>query len=159
SGDIKNKPASDIGAADERVTVSPAVPTLATTASPALTLPTGPPGTVTLSDSAVITGGYFPPCSFGFTLTSPGGVPFTHTDPVRDNATYTASTALPTTGTVAGTYTWSITYGGDPNNNAANDQGGADEQTVVSPASPTLTTTPRPNTLRQGVTLKDTAFL
>src|SRR5262249_1309178 len=54
---------------------------------------------------------------------------------------------------------WMARYSGDGNNNAANDQGDIAEQTVVSPASPTLTTTPGPNVLRQGVTLKDTAFL
>src|SRR5262249_11371321 len=64
---------------------------------------------------------------------------------VSGNGTYTASTALPTSGAVAGTYTWTAVYGGDANNNAANDQGGAAEQTVVSVASPTLTTTPSGN--------------
>ena len=119
--------------------VAPTSPTLTTTASPAVTLGTTAP---TLSDSAVLAGGLNPTGSLVFTLTGPGGFSFTHTDTVSGNATYTASTPLPTTGTVAGTYTWSVTYGGDANNNAAIDQGGAAEQTVVSPANPTLSTLP-----------------
>ena len=51
------------------------------------------------------------------------------------------STPLPTTGTVAGTYTWSASYAGDGNNNSASDQGGTAEQTVVSKAQPSLNTT------------------
>src|SRR5262249_4967160 len=151
--DTRNKPASDIGAADERVTVNKATPTIVTTASPDVTLPTGPPGTVTLSDAADLEGGYFPTGSLVFTLTGPGGFSFTQTDTVSGNGMYTASVTLPTTGTVAGAYTWTAHYVGDGNNAAANDQGGITEQTVVSPANPTLTTTPGPNVLRQGVTL------
>src|SRR5436190_3492181 len=41
----------------------------------------------------------------------------------------------------AGTYTWSAVYSGDGNNASAADQGGEEEQTVVSPASPNLVTT------------------
>jgi hypothetical protein len=65
-------------------------------------------------------------------------------------------------GTVAGTYTWHVTYAGDANNNAASDQGGTAEQTVVSAASPTLATTPSCTTVTLGTTaptLKDTATL
>src|SRR5262249_33754891 len=54
------------------------------------------------------------------------------------------------------------TYSGDGNNDPANDQGGVAEQTVVSPASPTLTTTPSPSTVTLGtspVTLTDSATL
>ncbi len=57
---------------------------------------------------------------------------------------YKASTTLPTTGTVAGTYTWSVTYAGDANNINAIDQGGTVEQTVVSKANPTLVSTAGP---------------
>src|SRR5262249_25395530 len=132
SGGPNNIAATDSGASNEQVTVSAASPTIVTTASPNVTLPTGPPGTVTLSDSALLSGGYRPSGSLVFTLTGPGGFSYTQTDPVSDNGTYTASTTVPTAGTVAGTYTWSVKYGGDTNNAAANDQGGADEQTVVS---------------------------
>jgi uncharacterized repeat protein (TIGR01451 family) len=64
---------------------------------------------------------------------------------------------------VTGTYTWTVAYSGDGNNNAASDQGGPTEQTVVSPASPTLTTTPSPTAVTLGATapplLTDSATL
>src|SRR5207253_1701761 len=50
------------------------------------------------------------------------------------------STPLNTSGQVAGTYTWAVTYAGDGNNNGAVDQGGTAEQTVVSPANPEIVT-------------------
>ena len=160
-GDVNNNAASDQGGPTEQTVVMVASPTLVTTASPNVTLPAGPPGTVTLSDSAVLAGGYFPGGSLVFTLTGPGGFTFTQTDPVSGNGTYTASTTLPTTGTVAGTYTWTVTFGGDANNRTVNDQGGVAEQTVVSPANPTIVTTAG-QVLRQGTraaTLSDTAVL
>src|SRR5205823_2665921 len=113
-------------------------PTLVTTASQAVTLGTTAP---TLSDSAVLSGGASATGSIVFTLSGPGGFSFTHTDTVSGNGTYTASDTLPTTGLVAGTYTWSAHYSGDGNNLSANDQGGTAEQTIVSPAHPSLVTT------------------
>src|SRR5262249_58038513 len=103
-----------------------------------------------LSDSAVLSGGFNPTGDIFFTLTGPGGFSFTQIDPVNGNGTYTASTTLPTTGMVAGTYTWTVTYGGDANNIAAIDQGGPTEQTVVSPASPAISTAPNPTTALVG---------
>ena len=163
-GDVNNNAASDQGGAAEQTVVSPASPTIVTTASANVTLPTGPPGTVTLTDSAVLSGGYFPGGSIVFTLTGPNSFSYTQTDPVSGNATYTASTTLPTTGTVAGTYTWSVTYEGNANNRSVTETGSASngEQTVVNPASPTLTTAPSATTVTLGTTaptLKDTATL
>ena len=160
-GDVNNNAASDQGGVAEQTVVSPANPTIVTTASPAITLGTTAP---TLSDTAVLSGGYVSGGNLVFTLTGPGGFAYTQTDAVSGNGTYTASTTLPTTGTVAGTYTWTVTYEGDVNNNVASDQGGPAEQTVVSPASPTIVTTASPNvTLPAGppgtVTLSDTAVL
>src|SRR5262249_44023037 len=97
SGDKNNNAASDVGAANERVTVSKASPALVTTASPDVTLPTGPPDTVTLSDSADLEGGYFPTGSIVFTLTGPGGFSFTQTVTVSGDGPYTASVTLPST--------------------------------------------------------------
>jgi uncharacterized repeat protein (TIGR01451 family) len=107
----------------------------------------------------LLSGGYYPTGSIVFTLTGPGGFSFPQTDTVIGNGTYTASTTLPTTGMVAGTYTWTAHYSGDANNNAANDQGDITERTVVSPASPTLTTVPDPSMGIRGTTLQDTADL
>ena len=89
--------------------VSPATPTLVTTASPAdVTLGSG--GAPTLSDSAVLSGGHQETGSITFTLSGPGGFSYSQTDQVSDDGTYNASTSLPATGTVAGTYTWSAKY-------------------------------------------------
>ena len=165
TGDDNNAAANDQGGTDERTVVRPANPTLETIASPLVTtLPSAPPGTVTLRDAALLLFGYFPTGSIVFKLTGPGGFSFTQTDPVSGNGTYTASTTLPATGTVAGTYTWTAHYGGNANNTSANDQGGLTERTVVRPASPTIVTTASPNvTLPAGppgtVTLTDSAVL
>jgi uncharacterized repeat protein (TIGR01451 family) len=143
-GDANNNSAHDQGGTDEQTVVSPADPSIATAASSAVTLGTTAP---TLSDSAVLSGGYFPTGSITFMLTGPGGFSYTQTDAVNGNGTYTASTLLPTTAVVAGTYTWTAHYSGDANNNAADDQGGVAEQTLVSPASPTVVTTASPTTV------------
>ena len=161
-GDPNNAGANDQGGSAEQTVVSPAGLTLVTTASPNVALPTGPPGTVALSDSAFLSGGHSPTGTIVFTLTGPGTFSYTQTDTVSGNGTYTASTALPTTGTVAGTYTWTAIYSGDGNNTAANDQGGPIEQTVVSAASPTLVTTASPLAITLGTmspALNDTATL
>ncbi len=90
--------------------VSTASPAILTTASAAVTLGTTAP---TLSDSAVVSGGYYETGSLVFTLTGPNGFSYTQSDALSGNGTYTASDTLPTTGTVAGTYTWSVSYVGD----------------------------------------------
>src|SRR5207248_2082962 len=95
----------------------------------------------TITDSAVLSGGYAPTGNIVFTLKLGATTVATVTDTVNGNGTYTASYTLPTSGTVTGTYTWSAHYSGDTNNTSVNDQGGAAEQTVVSPANPTLVTT------------------
>ena len=56
---------------------------------------------------------------------------YTHDTAVSGNGTYgSGGYTLPTTGTVTGTYTWTVSYSGDANNNSAVDQGGTAEQTV-----------------------------
>jgi uncharacterized repeat protein (TIGR01451 family) len=158
SGDGNNLPVSDQGGTAEQTLVRPAIPTLVTTADPAtVTLPAPVP--TTLTDSADLEGGFNPTGSMVFTLTGPNGVVFTDTVPVSGNGTYAASTPLPTSGVVAGTYTWSVTYEGDANNDRASDQGGRAEQTVVALASPTIVTTASPSTAPLGTTLEDSADL
>ncbi len=68
----------------------------------------------------------------------------TETVSVSGNGNYTTPTGytLPTTGTVTGTYQWDASYSGDSNNNAASENNATAEQVTVSPASPTMTTTP-----------------
>src|SRR5262249_34595137 len=115
SGDANNVKVSDSNPTAEQVVVNPASPTLVTTASPStVTLPAAVP--TILSYSAVLSRGYFPTGSTVFTLTGPNGFSYTQTDTVSDNGTSSASTTLPTSGTVAGTYVWTVTYQGDVNN-------------------------------------------
>src|SRR5208337_2909927 len=143
SGDAENNAASDQGGTAEQTVVNAAIPTITTTASPATTtLGTTAP---TISDTATLSGAYFPTGSITFTLTLNGNAvsAATQTDTVTANGPYSASYTLPTSGTVAGTYTWSAAYSSDANNNAASETGSATngEQTVVSKANPTITTT------------------
>jgi hypothetical protein len=159
NGDSNNNAVSS-GAADEAVTTTKASPALMTTASHAITLGTTAP---TISDSAVLSGGYHETGTITFTLTGPGGFSYTQTDTVNGNGTYTAGHALPTTGTVVGTYTWSAHYSGDSNNQSASDQGTTAEQTVVSKANPKIVTTSNPtgtvNVGATALTVSDTAVV
>jgi hypothetical protein len=167
SGNGNNNDASDVDATDEQVPVSPASPAIATTPSPtSATLGTT---TVTLLDSAVLSGGYFPTGTITFSLVAPGGATVdTETVTVDGNGTYTTPTGytLPTTGTVTGTYQWNASYAsGNGNNNDSSDVGATDEQVPVIPAipgSPALVTTPNPTSATLGtttVTLFDSAVL
>ncbi|MGP0068579.1 MAG: SdrD B-like domain-containing protein [Isosphaeraceae bacterium] len=127
----------------ELETITPAGPTLVTAATSAVTL--GSSGTPTLSDTAVLSGGFLPDglsSNINFTLTLGTTTVYTTSDTVSGNGTYGASYTLPTSGTLAGTYTWHAIYSGDADNTSASDEGGTAEQTVVSPASPTISTTP-----------------
>jgi hypothetical protein len=95
----------------------------------------------TLTDTATLSGGYDETGKITFTLDNPSdAVVDTETVTVCGNGTYTTSTAytLPTSGTVAGTYTWHASYAGDADNFSAVDQGGTAEQTVVNKATPTV---------------------
>jgi hypothetical protein len=160
SGDSNNTTVSETGATAEQVTVSAATPTLTTTPNPAaVTLGTTP---VTLKDTADIEGGYHPTGTITFKLFHGGMVVDTETAAVNGNGSYSTPTGftLPASGTVTGTYLWAVSYGGDPNNNSV--PIAHDEEVTVSPASPTLTTTPSPTSVTLGttsVTLTDTADL
>ena len=82
-------------ATDTDTDTIPVATTLATTASPNVTLSNS---SVTLSDSATLTGGSNPTGNIVFTLSGPGGFSFTETDTVNGDGTYDASLTLPTTG-------------------------------------------------------------
>src|SRR5262249_60883468 len=94
---------SDLGQ-NETTVVSPAQPALVTAASGPVTLP-GDGSTVTLTDTATLSGAYFPTGSITFTLTYNGApvAAATQTDTVTHNGTYHASTTLPTPCTVPAT--------------------------------------------------------
>ena len=161
SGDTNNNTASDTGSVAEQVTVNIASPTLGTIPNPtAVTLGAT---AVTLTDTATLEGGFNPTGTITFTLFHNGGpTPVdTETVTVIGNGTYTTPTgfALPTTGTVTGSYQWDATYSGDLNNNTASDNNAVNEQVTVSAASPTITTTPIPTAAPVGATLQDSADL
>jgi hypothetical protein len=146
SGDSNNNPASETGSLEngEATVVSPAPPSIVTTASPAnITLGTTSP---TIHDTAVLSGGFVPTGTITFTLTFNGNpVPAaTQTDTVAGNGAYAASFALPTSGNVAGTYIWSSSYSGDSNNDPATETGSLEngEATIVSPPPLMLSTIP-----------------
>ena len=77
---------------------------------------------------------------------------------VSGNASYStpAGYTLPTT-TVAGTYQWIASYGGDSNNQAVTDNDPANEQVTVSPASPAINTTQQPASAVVGSSIADKA--
>ena len=139
---------------EQRVVLSS--PSLTTTPSAAVTLGSG----VNLTDSAVLSGGSDPTGLITFTLTAPGGATVdTEHVSVSGDATYnTPSGYLPTS---AGTYQWNASYSGDANNSPATDNNDPTEQVTVSPAQPSLATTPDPTaiTLPTGTALSDSATL
>jgi uncharacterized repeat protein (TIGR01451 family) len=145
---------------DEPQTVNPANPTLITIPDPT-TVMLGATQ-VTLTDAAVLSGGFSPTGNITFELFHNGGTTPVFMDVVpvnRGNDTYTTSFLLPTGGTVVGTYQWNAHYSGDDHNNAASDVNSATEQVIVTAAGPTITTTPNPATAPLGGTLQDVADL
>jgi uncharacterized repeat protein (TIGR01451 family) len=141
--------------------INAASPTLTTTPSPA-TVSLGA-NLVTLTDSATLAGGNSPTGTITFTLFQNDGTTPVDTESVavNGNGTYTTPTGftLPTTGTVIGTYQWHANYSGDGSNNPVSENNAANEQVMVSAASPTISTTPNPTTVNLGGTLQDTASL
>jgi hypothetical protein len=162
NGDTSNAAFSDNNNSNEQVVVSPASPSLSTTPNPtAVTLSSS---STTLNDSATLSGGATPTGTITFTLYLGATLLDTETVSVAaGNSTYTTPTGytLPTTGTVTGTYQWDASYNGDNNNASVADNNAVNEQVVVSPASPTLSTTPNPTLVSVGATptLKDSALL
>src|SRR5262249_29239489 len=104
SGDATNVSANDQGGTAEQTIVSAAHPSVVTTASSAITLGTTAP---TLSDSAVLSGGFFETGTITFVLAGPGGFFYTQTDTVSRHRTYNASHTLPMAWLVSVTYTCS----------------------------------------------------
>jgi ELWxxDGT repeat protein len=101
--------------------------------------PLDPP---TLTDSAVLSGGYNETGTITFTLYRGSTLVDTETVPVNGDGTYATPTGytLPTSGTVTGTYQWDAVYSGNGDNNVASDNNDPAEQAVVSPITPTIDT-------------------
>jgi hypothetical protein len=160
SGDTNNRVANDIGAQNEQVTISPASPAINTMPnSTSVTLGTS---SVTLKDTAVLSGGYNETGSITFTLYQGNTLLDTETVPVSGNGSYTTPTGytLASSGVVTGTYQWDASYSGDSNNGTAVDNNAANEQVTVSPASPAINTVAgAPVVIGSGMKLTDTATL
>ena len=126
---------SHTNATDECFTVVKNSPTIMTTPNPtSVTL--GAPS-VTLKDSAVLSGGHSPTGTITFTLVYNSATVDTETVSVSGNNTYTTPSGytLPTSGTVTGTYQWNATYSGDGNNNPVSENNDASERVTVNPGS------------------------
>ena len=105
-------------------------------ASPTIVSNSNPTGTVnvgttaiSVSDTAVVSGGYHEGGNLIFTLhfgTSSGPAVAGTPTPVTLNGdgTYSVTTTLPTS-SLAGTYVWTVTYAGDGNNTISFDSGGS----------------------------------
>ena len=157
SGDANNNPAvNPCNAPNEDVVVSPAAPSLVTTASGSVAVG----GTVT--DTATLSAGFNPGGTITFRLFGPNDTScsaaavFTSTVPVAGNGNYTSG---PYTTAAPGTYRWTAVYNGDANNNSASSPCNApNESVVVTPAGPVLTTVASPS-VPLGGSVTDTATL
>ncbi|HEX8156144.1 MAG TPA: calcium-binding protein [Solirubrobacteraceae bacterium] len=140
SGDTNNLPITgSCDGVDERTVVARATPTIATTASPDITVGAG-----RLTDAAVVTGrvNQQPTATIDFRLYGPGDATCSGTPAFESpNIVYAAAggsvTSAPFAPTQAGTYRWRAFYSGDANNapvsGACND---AAESAVAKPAAP-----------------------
>ena len=107
-----------------------------------------------LNDTATLSGAFLPTGTITFKLFAPGVVLPVDTEVVNVNSlggvngnrTYTTPNGytLPTSGPVAGTYQWVVTYSGDDNNNQVASPSG-DEPVVVVPATLLISTFPDPS--------------
>ena len=115
-----------------------------------------------ISDSGTLAGGFNPTGTITFNLYGPGDavcgglVTFTSTVPVSGNGTYGSG---PFTPAVAGTYRWTAAYSGDPNNLPSSSPcNAANESSVVTPVTPSLTTNASPDVTVTNL-VSDTATL
>src|SRR5215471_12931848 len=132
--------------------------------SPALATSPSAGGTVgiTVTDTATLSSGVNPTGTIGFKLYGPSATAncstaavFDKTVTVTGNGSYTAPAGVAPS--QAGTYWWTASYGGDPNNNPASSGCGA-ESVTISKASPAIATSPSPGGT-VGTAVTDTATL
>ncbi len=135
SGDSNNNPASS-GCNDEQVTIGNASPALVTMPDP-----TSGPESVTLNDTASLSGGFDPTGTITFNLYAPSdstcsGTPaFTQSVAVSGNGSYSTTGGF--VANTVGTWRWTAGYSGDSNNNAVS-SGCDDEQVTVTDIAPTI---------------------
>ena len=165
SGDVNNAPvAGTCGDSGETSTVTPASPTIATSATVTAQLPAG-----TVHDTATVSG--LTANATGtvtFNLYGPsaaadcsGSAVFTSTKPLGSVSGGVASaTSADFTPTAAGNYWWIASYSGDANNNkVAGSCGDSGEKSIVTPAQPAITTTATVETTLPSGTIHDVAHL
>ncbi len=150
------------GAADGYIGAIPKLPSITT--APNATSVTLGANPLTLTDTAMLSGGSSPTGTITFTLYHGTTLVDTETAAVNGDGGYSTPTgyALPSTGTATGTYQWDATYSGNANNGGASDINASNEQVLVSPASPAITTMPNMTSVTLGgnpMTLTDTAVL
>ena len=150
------------GAADGYIGAIPKLPSI-TTAPNATSVRLGA-NPLTLTDTAMLSGGSSPTGTITFTLYHGTTLVDTETAAVNGDGGYSTPTgyAPPSTGTATGTYQWDATYSGNANNGGASDINASNEQVLVSPASPAITTMPNMTSVTLGgnpMTLTDTAVL
>jgi hypothetical protein len=156
SGDANNGPANtNCGDEGESVDVVTATPTIATT-------PSGPVAAGgSLSDTAVLSGGFQPQGSITFILfgngdTTCSGAPiFTSTESVDGNDSYTSGAF---TAVVPGTYRWVAAYSGDNTANNGVTSSCGEEIATVTLSQPTISTSASAS-VTVGGTIFDTAVL
>ncbi len=150
NGDTNNNTASS-GPSDEPVTVSLAIPTVATTQQPASAIVGS-----SIADKATVSGGLSPTGTVTFNLyNNPNGTGpavFTNTQPLSSGTATSASFVT----TLAGTYYWVATYNGNSSNGAAS-SGNADEPVTVTQATPTLKPTRVPSSTKVHMPMKEKA--
>ena len=136
TGDAANQP-GDSACGDESVTITKAVPTLATSASDGGKVP------ALVVDTATLSGGYFPTGLVTFKLFGPsvtadctGTAAFTKTTLLSGGQAFASANP-----TAPGTYWWTAHYAGDGHNETADSSCG-DESVTMTKATPSLTTTP-----------------
>ena len=147
AGDGLNNGAADQGGTAEQVTTIQASPSITTTPS---TSNSQCSSSLTIKDTASLTGGDDPTGTITFTLYNPNGKSVdTETVNVSGDGSYTTPTGytLPTSGQVSGTYQWDATYDGDNNNNSVSDDNDPSERVTVGLASPSISTTPSTSSL------------
>jgi len=138
SGDANNAAVTgSCGAIGESVVVTQATPTLTTSATPVST-------SGTISDTAVLTGGFKPTGTVTFRLYGPGDA--TCATPVFSAvATVSGSAVSPAyRPPTAGPYRWVASYGGDANNVPVAGSCGDPAETVTVPGTPAVPVSQQP---------------
>jgi hypothetical protein len=157
SGDVSN-PAVTSACGAEQVVIQQAQPLISTTPS-TLQATVG----ASISDGAVVSGGYTPTGTVTFALYGPADTACSGPDLVAGLSGFSgvplsvgmaSSASYPTTAT--GTYSWVATYNGDANNLPAV-SGCGSEQVVIQPAQPSISTTASAAEVTIGAPISDSA--